>query len=66
MAELRPVYLPAVPVSRTKYVAGEIARCDFWSPDVVVPVGCGQVRTATALPVLTMVCGYSRWASAGC
>ncbi len=24
----------------------------------------GTVRTATALPVLTMVCGYSRWASA--
>ena len=29
-----------------------------------VPVGFGQARTATALPVLTMVCGYSRWASA--
>ena len=41
----------------------EIAQCDFRFPDVVVPVGYGQVRTATALPVLTMVCGYSRWAS---
>jgi transposase len=30
----------------------------------VVPVGSGQVRAATQLPVLTMVCGYSRWASA--
>jgi Mu transposase, C-terminal domain len=29
-----------------------------------VPVGFGQVRTAKQLPVLTMVCGYSRWASA--
>jgi transposase len=29
-----------------------------------VPVGYGQVRTAKRLPVLTMVCGYSRWASA--
>src|SRR3954453_7808550 len=29
-----------------------------------MPVGYGQVRTATQLPVLTMVCGYSRWASA--
>ncbi|MDT5409063.1 MAG: hypothetical protein QOG14_1283, partial [Mycobacterium sp.] len=62
--ELRPVYLPPDPASRTTYIAGEIAQCDFWFPDVVVPVGYGQVRTATALPVLTMVCGYSRWASA--
>jgi transposase len=62
--ELRPVYLPPDPASRTTYVAGEIAQCDFWFPDVEVPVGYGQVRTATALPVLTMVCGYSRWASA--
>lgn len=44
-------------------MAGEIGQCDFWFPDVQVPVGYGQVRTATALPVLTMVCGYSRWAS---
>ena len=36
----------------------------LWFPDVVVPVGYGQVRTTTALPVLTMACGYSRWASA--
>jgi transposase len=62
--ELRPVYLPPDPASRTTYVAGEIAQCDFWFPDVAVPVGFGQFRTATALPVLTMVCGYSRWASA--
>src|ERR1700751_963510 len=62
--ELRPVYLPPDPASRTTYVAGEIAQCDFWFPDVAVPVGFGQVRTAKQLPVLTMVCGYSRWASA--
>jgi transposase len=62
--ELRPLYLPPDPASRTTYVAGEIAQCDFWFPDIEVPVGFGQVRTATALPVLTMVCGYSRWASA--
>lgn len=64
VAELRPLYVPPDPASRTSYVAGEIAQCDFWFPNVVVPVGYGQVRTATALPVLTMVCGYSRWASA--
>jgi hypothetical protein len=27
---------------------------------VVVPVGYGQVRAATQLPVLTMVCGHSQ------
>ncbi|GAA1691066.1 transposase [Mycolicibacterium murale] len=64
MRELRPVYLPPDPVSRATYQAGEIAQCDLWFSDVAIPVGCGQVRTATALPVMTMVCGYSRWASA--
>jgi transposase len=64
VAELRPVYLPVDPASRTSYQAGEIAQCDFWFPDIEVPVGFGQSRTATALPVLTMVTGYSRWASA--
>ena len=54
---MRPVYLPPDPASRTTYVAGEIAQCDFWFPDAVVPVGYGQVRTSTALSVLTMVCG---------
>jgi transposase len=29
--ELRPAYLPPDPASRTSYVAGEIAQCDFWS-----------------------------------
>ena len=62
--ELRPVYLPPDPASRTSYVAGEIGQCDFWFPDITLPVGYGQVRTPTQLPVLTMVCGYSRWLSA--
>jgi transposase len=64
VAELRPAYLPPDPASRTAYAAGELAQCDFWFPDVQVPVGFGQVRTAKQLPVLTMVSGYSRWASA--
>jgi transposase len=64
VAELRPVYLPPDPASRTAYVAGEIAQCDFWFPDIEVPVGFGQSRTATRLPVLVMACGYSRWLSA--
>jgi transposase len=64
VAQLRPVYLPADPAGRTSYASGEIAQCDFWFPDIVVPVGFGHVRTAKQLPVLTMVTGYSRWSSA--
>src|SRR4051812_25613346 len=60
-AELRPVYLPPDPASRTSYVAGEIAQCDLWFPPIELPVGFGQTRTAKQLPVLTMVLGYSRW-----
>jgi len=62
--ELRPVYLPPDPASRTSYLAGEIAQCDLWFPPITLPVGFGQTRTATQLPVLTMACGYSRWLSA--
>ena len=40
---------------------GEIAQCDFWFPPVTIPVGCGLVRKPVQLPVLTMVCAYSRW-----
>ena len=61
VAELRPVYLPPDPASRTAYAAGEIAQCDLWFPDVAIPVGCGQTRTATRLAVLTMISAYSRW-----
>ena len=50
--------------SRTSYEPGEVGQCDFWFPDIEVPVGFGQTRTATRLPVLVMVCGYSRWLSA--
>src|SRR5215207_7974966 len=64
VAELRPVYLPPDPASRTQYVAGEIAQFDLWFPPITLPVGCGQTRTTKQLPVLTMVCGYSRWAAA--
>ncbi len=64
VAELRPAYLPPDPASRTSYAAGELAQCDFWFPDITVPVGSGQVRTAKRLPVLTMASGYSRWLSA--
>ncbi|MFL5513844.1 MAG: IS21 family transposase [Gemmatimonadales bacterium] len=64
VAELRPIYVPPDPASRTTYVAGEIAQCDFWFPPITLPVGFGQTRTATQLPVLTMITGYARWALA--
>jgi len=64
VAELRPAYLPPDPASRTAYAAGEIAQCDFWFPPVTIPVGCGLVRKPVQLPVLTMVCAYSRWLTA--
>jgi transposase len=63
VAELRPVYLPPDPASRTSYVVGEVAQCDFWFPPITLPVGFGQSRRPTQLPVLTMVTGYSRWLS---
>jgi len=62
--ELRPVYLPPDPASRTAYQAGEVAQCDLWFPAVTLPVGYGQTRTATRLPVLVMVTGYARWLAA--
>src|SRR5262249_51193556 len=64
VAGWRPAYLPPDPASRTAYAAGEIAQHEFWFPDVAVPVRFGQGRPAIQLPVLTMGCGDSRWASA--
>jgi transposase len=64
VAELRPVYLPPDPASRTSYTPGEIAQCDLWFPPVTMSVGFGQTRRPTQLPVLTMITGYSRWLSA--
>jgi len=63
VAELRPVYMPPDPASRTSYAAGDIAQCDLWFPPIMLPVGFGQTRRPTQLPVLTMVTGYSRWLS---
>jgi transposase len=62
--ELRPVYLPPDPASRTTYQAGEVGQCDLWFPDITLPVGFGQTRTASRLPVLVMVTGYARWLAA--
>jgi transposase len=59
--DLRPVYRPTDPASRTTYEPGELAQCDLWFPPVEIPLGFGQ---SASPPVLVMVCGYSRWLSA--
>ena len=48
----------------TGYLAGETAQCGVWFPPIEIPVGFGQTRSASELPVLIMVTGYSRWLSA--
>ena len=55
--ELRPLYLPPDPASRTTYVAGERVQCDLWFPPVDIPLGLGQVGRP---PVPVMAAGYSR------
>ena len=59
--ELRPLFLPPDPASRTAYSPGELAQCDLWFPPVDVPLGAGQLGRP---PVLVMVAGYSRWINA--
>src|SRR5690242_19281959 len=51
VAELRPAYLPPDPAGRTQYAPGEIAQCDLWFPPITLPVGFGQTRRPTQLPV---------------
>ena len=55
--ELRPLYAPPDPASRTEYRPGELAQCDLWFPPTPVPLGAGQCGSP---PVLVMVSGYSR------
>ncbi len=42
VAELRPIYVPPDPASRTTYLAGEIAQCDFWFPRSGCRSGSGR------------------------
>jgi transposase len=42
VAQLRPAYLPVDPASRTSYEPGELVQCDFWFPEITLPVGFGQ------------------------
>jgi len=41
--ELRPIYLPPDPASRTTYEPGELAQCDLWFPDTDIPLGAAQL-----------------------
>lgn len=62
VAQLRPLYLPADPVSRTAYEPGERVQDDFWFPPVELPLGHGKVAAGKEVPpVLVMASGYSRW-----
>ncbi|GAA3220443.1 IS21 family transposase [Nonomuraea helvata] len=56
--QIRPEYRPVDPASRTSYQPGELAQCDLWFPPARIPVGPGR---GMSLPVLVLVCGYSRW-----
>jgi hypothetical protein len=57
VAQLRPLFAPPDPASRTGYSPGGLAQCDLWFPPVDVPLGFGQ---AGRPPVLVMVAGHSR------
>ncbi len=61
VGELRPLFAPTDPASRTSYAPGELAQCDLWFPPVDIPVGFGQVDRP---PVLVMASGYSRMLAA--
>jgi transposase len=68
VAELRPVYQAAGPGEPDQLCrrGDRAVRLLVPRPHSIcrVPVGFGQTRTATRLPVLTMVTGYARWDSA--
>ena len=57
VGELRPLFVPPDPSQRTWYRPGELAQFDLWQPDVLIPVGFGQVAK---LWVVVGVCGFSR------
>lgn len=56
--QLRPLYQPQDPASRTLYQPGQLAQCDLWFPNTDIPLGAGQ---SARPPVLVIVLGYSRW-----
>jgi O-antigen/teichoic acid export membrane protein len=63
MAELGPAYSSPY-WEAGRYRPGDVAQCSLWFPPIEIPVGFGQTRSASKLPVLVMMTGYSRWLSA--
>ena len=63
MAELGPAYSPPY-WEAGGYRPGDVAQCSLWFPPIEIPVGFGQIRSASQLPVLVMMTGYSHWLSA--
>jgi hypothetical protein len=61
VAQLRPLFRPPDPASRTSNAPGELAQCDLWFPPVDIPVGHGQVDRP---PALVMASGYSQMLTA--
>ena len=57
VGELRPLFVPADPSSRSTYQPGELAQWDLWFPERRIPVGFGQ---SAILPVIVGVSGFSR------
>lgn len=58
---IRPEYVGIDPVDRVVYEPGQVAHCDLWFPETVIPVGAAQERV---LPVLVMTLAFSRFLTA--
>ncbi len=61
VAELRPLFDVKDPADRLSYGAGDQAQSDLWFPAKPIPV---SARSSLILPVLVMVCSFSRFISA--
>jgi hypothetical protein len=55
VAELRPVYLPPDPASRTANEAGDVAQCDLWFPPIPAAIG-RRVEVHADLNRVRVVC----------
>jgi len=58
VADLRPAFRPIDPSDRLDWAAGDAIQCDLWFPPFKIPLEDGR---AVLLPVLVMVCAYSRF-----
>lgn len=61
VAELRPLFDNKDPADRLSYEAGDQVQSDLWFPAKPIPV---SFRAPLILPVLVMVCSFSRFISA--